>query len=102
MVIGYLLSGEVDQVLVFVNIEELYSQLVCKGIKFWNVSGINIDVGLFSGVSICSEFLEIIFVGGILFVMPPGGNVLLLVVGGDCYILYQEFDDEWLNWKFKI
>ncbi|MGC1508189.1 PqiB family protein [Ketobacter sp.] len=102
MVTGYSLSGEADQVLVFANIEEPYSQLVRKGTKFWNASGINIDVGLFSGASIRSESLETILAGGISFATPPGGNTLPLAAGGDRYILHQEFDDEWLNWKPKI
>ena len=38
--------------------------------QFWNTSGMRIDAGVFSGVSIDSESIETLLSGGIAFATP--------------------------------
>lgn len=102
VVTGFTLSGEADKVLVFANIEPPYDQLVRKGTRFWNASGVRIDVGLFSGASIRSESLETILAGGISFATPPEAAQQEKVDAGTRFVLNEEADERWLQWAPKI
>ena len=101
-VIGIDLSPTADEVNIFINIAKRYAPLVNPNSKFWNTSGINIDAGIFSGININSESIETLIAGGIAFASPemketsmPGHNFNLPT----SYILHQDLDDDWLDWR---
>ncbi|GAA0823847.1 hypothetical protein GCM10009111_34130 [Colwellia asteriadis] len=98
-VIGIGLSDNADSVDVFINIAERYAPLVNDTSKFWNASGLSVEAGLFSGVSIDSESIETLIAGGIAFATPQSqsNNDELPV-----FILHQEPENEWLSWQTKI
>ncbi|MGB1059720.1 MAG: MlaD family protein, partial [Ketobacter sp.] len=101
-VTGYELSATADEVLVYANIKPPYHVLVRAGTRFWNASGVNIDVGLFSGASIKTESLESILAGGISFATPDEGQTLAPAKQGERFKLYTEANEEWLRWSPKI
>ena len=101
-VTGYELGPNANEVLVYANIEPDYATLVREGTRFWNASGVNIDVGLFSGASIKTESLEAILAGGIGFATPDAGQTLSPVPDGTRFILHAEAEPEWLNWAPQI
>jgi len=101
-VTGYELSATADEVLVYANIKPPYHALVRAGTRFWNASGVNIDVGLFSGASIKTESLESILAGGISFATPDEGQTLAPAKQGERFKLYTEANEEWLRWSPKI
>lgn len=100
-VIGIGLSDHADSVEIFINIAQRYAPLVKSNSKFWNTSGINIEAGLFSGVSIESESIETLIAGGIAFATPEiksddENNKL------SNFILHQTPQSDWLLWQTKI
>lgn len=101
-VTGYQLGAESDRVLIYANIQPPYDRLVRQGTQFWNASGVNINVGLFSGASIKTETLESILAGGISFATPSNGNELPLVKQGTGFTLHGEMKQEWASWSPKI
>ncbi|MEJ2134914.1 MAG: MlaD family protein [Desulfofustis sp.] len=72
-IIGYKYSREENLVRLSCFIEEKYQDLITSASKFYNVSGIRFQGGL-SGISVETESLESIVVGGIGFINEPGGT----------------------------
>jgi paraquat-inducible protein B len=81
-------------------IQKRYMTLVRAGSKFWNVSGIDVKLGLFRGAEINVESLRSVWGGGVSFVTPtdPGESV----TNGAVFSLYDEPKKEWLEWSPKI
>ncbi len=100
-VIGIDLSATADSVDVFINIAKRYAPLVRSDSKFWNVSGINIEAGIFSGINIDSESVEALIAGGIAFATPEPTNNNS-EQDKQHFILYQDADSDWLEWQPKI
>jgi paraquat-inducible protein B len=104
-VIGVDLSATADTVNVFINIGERYAPLINSGSQFWNISGINVEADLFSGLSIDSESIETLLSGGIAFATPeatPEFSNNDDEQEKQSYILHQDFDEDWLEWQPKI
>ena len=103
-VIGVGLSSTADHVNIYINIAKRYSNLVNAQSKFWNSSGVSIDAGLFSGVSITSESIESLLAGGIAFATPDNtkGENQQIIKQHHEFILYDESQEQWLNWAPKI
>lgn len=101
-VTGYRLGETADHVKIFINIEPAFATLVRDGTRFWNASGISVDVGLFQGAKIKADSLESILAGGIAFSTPDNGNNLPLAKADEHFRLYEEVKPEWLAWRPKI
>jgi paraquat-inducible protein B len=99
-VIGIDLAPTADQVNIFINIAKRYAPLVNQKSKFWNTSGINIEAGIFSGVNIDSESIETLIAGGIAFATPELDDETIGLPLD--FILHQNIDKEWLDWRPKI
>ena len=101
-VTGYELAPDSTSVWIHINIEEHYAPIVTTNTRFWNVSGVRIDAGLFSGVDVKTESIEAIVAGGIAFATPEGDEMGRPAKSGRHYILYEEADDDWLEWQPSI
>ena len=103
-VIGVDLSVTADKVNVYINIFERYAPLVSQQSKFWNTSGIRIDAGVFSGVTIDSESIESLLAGGIAFATPEidEGKVFQPAQKGQLFNLAPTLNEDWLTWQPKI
>lgn len=99
-VTGYKLDNPASQVIIFINIEDRYKNLVTNRSQFWNASGINIDVSLFSGAKIKTESLEALLSGGIAFATPD--EPAQPVIRGQRFWLAKKAEDSWLKWSPKI
>jgi paraquat-inducible protein B len=73
-VTGYRLSNDATAAVVSVDIERSYAPLVRTTSRFWNVSGIRIDVGLFKGAKVQTESMQALLDGGIAFATPDQGS----------------------------
>jgi len=95
------LSTDAKVVNVNVFIRQRFAGLVRSGTKFWNVSGVDFNAGLFRGVEVRLESLRSLVAGGIEFATPddpeskPARN-------GMAFPLYAEVKKEWLDWSPKI
>jgi paraquat-inducible protein B len=101
-VTGAELARTADHVDVHVAVEEKYAPLVRENTRFWNVSGIGVDFGLFRGGQIKTESLESILAGGVSFATPDNDTMGKPVKNGAIFPLQQAPEKEWLTWRPKI
>ncbi|ERP91481.1 paraquat-inducible protein B [Alcanivorax sp. P2S70] len=98
--VGTIGESELSQDGRFVEIQAIikpeYSKLVRTNSKFWNSSGLTVDVGLFKGAEVQASSLENLLRGGISFATPPeAGN---LAGPGTRFELHREAEDDWREW----
>jgi len=98
---GYRLSDNAQQVLIDIYIAKKYAPLVKTGTKFWNVSGLKVDFGLFSGAEIRADSVESIVVGGIAFATPEQSSAET-VKDQHQFKLYEDYKKDWLSWSPEI
>ena len=95
------LSTNATTVNIYVFIKQRYANLVRDGSKFWNVSGVDVSIGLFRGMEINMESLRSLAIGGIAFATPNDlkGNP---AKAGMVFPLHDKPNKEWLEWAPKI
>jgi paraquat-inducible protein B len=95
------LSADARVVNIQVFIPQRYANLVRKGTKFWNVSGVEVSGGLFRGVEIDVESMKTLMAGGIAFATPddPGDGP---AKDGAVFPLHDKPKKEWMDWAPKI
>lgn len=77
-------------------IRPAYTQLIRQDTRFWNASGIDLDLGI-TGLSLQIDSLQSIIDGGVAMATPdhPAGTVST----GQRFVLYRKAEDEWLQWR---
>lgn len=95
------LASDAQTVHAHIHIEKDYQNLVRENTRFWNASGIGMDVGLF-GAKIKTESLAAILAGGISFATPPNDQMGDRVSNGAVFKLYDEAEKDWLKWSPSI
>ncbi len=100
LVTGYKLGNPADHVVIFINIEDRYAKLVGKTSRFWNASGVDAKLGLFSGAEVKTESLEALLAGGIAFATASVPDQP--VKNGQRFKLYAKGNADWLKWKPQI
>ncbi len=101
-VINYQLSETYEDVHIFIDIEKRYVPLIRENTRFWKASGTKIKGGLFSGLSISTESLESLLTGGIALATPGNSKMGKRVDDNHLFTLYEEAEDEWLDWQPSI
>ncbi|GAA4896248.1 MlaD family protein [Ferrimonas pelagia] len=76
-----------------------YQHLANRSSQFWNASGLNIDIGLFSGAEIQSESLETLLSGGIAFATKDTTTSENQLNDGDRLPLNSKLNSAWLKWQ---
>ncbi|MGH7769707.1 MAG: MlaD family protein [Candidatus Binatia bacterium] len=95
------LSGDAMAVNIRLFIRERYAPLVRTGTKFWNVSGADVNAGLFRGVEVKVESLRSLVAGGVAFATPDDPTAKP-AKNGMAFPLHDEPRKEWLEWSPKI
>lgn len=94
------LAGDATHVAVTAEIRPEYATLVRENSRFWLVSGVGVDWGLFRGLSVRADSIETMIRGAVAFATPkkPGPRV------GDFRVfdLADEPDNNWLDWRPSI
>ncbi|MGE5698842.1 MAG: intermembrane transport protein PqiB [Deltaproteobacteria bacterium] len=95
------LGPDATSVDIHVFIKRRYANLVRKGSRFWDVSGVDMKVGLFRGLEINVESLRSLMTGGIAFATPddPKDGP---AKDGTVFPLNDKPKKEWLAWAPKI
>jgi paraquat-inducible protein B len=95
------LGPDATTVNIHVFVKRRFANLVRKGTKFWDVSGIDMKVGLFRGLEVNVESLRTLMAGGIAFATPddPKDGP---AKDGTTYTLHDKPRKEWLQWAPKI
>ncbi|MFC3606542.1 PqiB family protein [Stutzerimonas tarimensis] len=101
-VVGHALGPNGDRVLIRALIEPAYATLVHTGSRFWETSGIGVDISLLKGARLRTESLESLIEGGIAFATPEGDQMGNRALSGQTFALFREARDEWLDWAPKI
>ncbi len=99
---GCRLTDAADGVNVYAFIEENYAPLVRENTRFWNASGVDVKLGLLSGLDVNFESLRALLAGGIAFATPDNRDMGTQVSDGAVFTLYREPNYRWLTWKPKI
>ena len=73
-------------------ISKEFAPLVRKNTKFWNVSGIDVQIGA-NGLQLHAGTLESLLVGGITFGQPSGASAAPTVGDGATFVLYDSLAD---------
>jgi paraquat-inducible protein B len=95
------LSRDATAAHVHVVIEPRYARLVRLGSRFWTVSGVDVNVGLFRGVEINLEALKSLIAGGVAFASPEDPTAPP-VKDGTIFALHDKPEKQWLEWMPKI
>ena len=81
-------------------IRQRYAPLVRAESKFWNVSGLDVHLGLFRGADINVESVRTLLIGGIAFATPDAHSGC--VEDGIAFRLYDKPEKEWNEWNPQI
>ncbi len=95
---SYALSDTGNSVLIHSHIDSQYSHLINNTSQFWDLSGVKVDIGLFSGATIETGTLETILAGGIGVVTQSPTTTSNQLSSDSQFILQKQFASEWLNW----
>lgn len=91
------LAPDGRRITVSVRIESPYAPLVRANTKFWNASGIGVDMGLFRGLTLRAESLETVLAGGIAFATPTAAGPA--VTDGHEFDLEAAAVEGWQKWS---
>ncbi|WP_076413615.1 MlaD family protein [Shewanella sp. UCD-KL12] len=95
---SYQLSDAGNSVQMFAHIEQQYRHLVNQSSQFWDLSGVKVDVGLFSGAKIETGSLESILAGGIGVVTEQATSQSNQLEAQTRFQLQKQLDPKWLTW----
>ncbi len=101
-VTGYDLDYDFKQVLITLNINERYTPIIRQNTKFWNISGLQVKGGLFSGLAITTQSLDTLLAGGIALATPEAEEMGGPVGSGQRFILYDQPEEGWQSWTPDI
>jgi len=99
-VLEYRLAADAATVELTVTIDAEHAHLVRANSRFFSLSGISADWGIFKGLDVRTDSLESVVVGGIGFATPdrPGQAV----ASGHEFELSEAPEDGWLKWQPRI
>jgi paraquat-inducible protein B len=90
-VLGYELGTDRKSVFIHAFVKSPYDELVQSNTRFWNVSGVDVEVGT-EGIKVRSESLQTIIFGGITFDTPITLERVKKDVEGLVFTLYDNFE----------
>ncbi len=98
---NYQLSEQGNSVILSAHIDKQYKHLVNTSSKFWHLSGIKMDLGLFSGAQIETGSLETILAGGIGVVTEKVTNKENALLENQIMVLHNKPQVQWHSWAPK-
>lgn len=101
-VTGYDLAFDFRDVLIYATIEEQYAPIVRQNTRFWNASGVTVQGGLFSGISVSTQSMDAIMAGGIAMATPNKEEMGPPVASGIHFLLHDKVQPGWLDWSPDI
>ncbi|GLP98079.1 PqiB family protein [Paraferrimonas sedimenticola] len=98
----YQLNDQANGLNILVNIQPEFTHLVNKTSRFWNLSGVVFELGLFSGAKLEAGSLDTILAGGIGVATRESNQIDNQLSDGDQLRLRERVQSEWLNWKPEL
>ncbi|MGR6834059.1 MlaD family protein [Aliivibrio wodanis] len=90
-----------DRVIFTIGINPDFSYLVRQNTVFWNVSGVNMSIGL-SGAKVQAGTVDSILRGGIAFSTPDDEELQPQAKENKSYLLYKTAEEDWPLWNAAI
>ncbi|WP_434762806.1 MlaD family protein [Vibrio fortis] len=100
-VIDVRLGEFADRIISTIRIDSEYAYLVRANSVFWNVSGVDVSIGL-SGANIKAGTVESLLRGGITFATPPTDKLQPQAAEDQSFYLYPQAEDDWKMWRTAI
>jgi len=100
-VIDVRLGEFADRIISTIRIDSEYAYLVRANSVFWNVSGVDVSIGL-SGANIKAGTVESLLRGGITFATPPTDTLQPQATEDQSFYLYPQAEDDWKMWRTAI
>jgi len=88
-VLGHELGNDQKSVLIFAFVRAPFDRLVRSNTRFWNVSGIDVDVSS-EGLSVRTESMQTVLFGGIAFETPEAPELTKADLDGVIFTLYED------------
>ncbi|GAA0424078.1 MlaD family protein [Cocleimonas flava] len=88
-VTSYRLNSDTESIDVFIYVHEPYDKLIKSNTRFWNASGIEVDITA-TGISTRMESMTSLLIGGIAFETPKDG-VSKEISGENAFTLYDSY-----------
>ncbi|QLE85372.1 MCE family protein [Shewanella sp. Scap07] len=95
----YQLNGAGNQIELTAHVEQPFAHLVNQSSQFWDLSGIKVDFGLFSGAQVETGSLETILAGGIGVATELVTSQSNLIATGQQFIIAPKAEEQWLQWS---
>lgn len=100
-VINVRLGDLSDRVIFTIGIEPDFSYLIRDNTMFWNVSGVNMSIGL-SGAKVQAGTVDSILRGGIAFATPDDTSLMPQAKANKSYLLHKAPEEDWVLWNAAI
>lgn len=94
------LADDATSVLITAEIEARFVPLVRQHSRFWRVSGIGVDFGLFRGLSVRAESIDQFISGAVSFATP--NRLSEPAPPGHVFDVADQPDNDWLSWAPAI
>ncbi len=91
------LAGDATAVLLRASIDPDYAELVRDGTRFWEATGLELSVGLLTGLKLEFETLEGLIAGAASFATPADGGAAART--DERYQLHSRPEEAWLAWS---
>ncbi|UXH99886.1 PqiB family protein [Photobacterium sp. TY1-4] len=100
-VVNVSLGELADRVIIEAQVEESYSHLVRTDSVFWNVSGLDVTIGL-TGANVASGTVDSLLRGGIAFATPEQQPLSPIAEPESHFLLHRQAKPQWREWRTAI
>ncbi|TMX55937.1 MlaD family protein [Vibrio rotiferianus] len=90
-----------DRIVTKIEIQPEYAYLVRQNSVFWNVSGVDVSIGI-TGANIKAGTFDSLVRGGIAFSTPEQSQIPPAAKDGQSFYLYPQADENWSKWRTAI
>lgn len=90
-----------DRIIITIGIHSEFAYLVRENSVFWNVSGVNMSIGL-SGAKVQAGTVDSILRGGIAFSTPDDETLKPQAKAHKSYLLHKTAEEDWALWNAAI
>lgn len=90
-----------DRVVTRIEVKSEYAYLVRQNSVFWNVSGVDVSIGL-GGANIKAGTFDSLVRGGIAFSTPEQSQIPPAAKKGQSFYLYPQAEEGWTKWRTAI
>ncbi|NOH67252.1 MlaD family protein [Vibrio rotiferianus] len=90
-----------DRIVTKIEIQPGYAYLVRQNSVFWNVSGVDVSIGI-TGANIKAGTFDSLVRGGIAFSTPEQSQIPPAAKDGQSFYLYPQADENWSKWRTAI